>query len=599
MKLINKIFFAAVTVGSLSVTSCNNILKEEPKTVFSTEYFKTPEGFESGIVTLYSTMRYLYGPEGAVSISVNGTDEWTYAEQPRNGAGGTADHLTLGNYTLDAANGGILTPWNRSFNAINMANMLLSFAEETGMPESMLNEKRAEIHFLRGLYYMNLVAQFGAVPLDLGSGELMFNDKPFQGFNRENVAELLVKNFNVIIEDFQYATQFLPDRRPNNAFRLSKSAAYHMLAKAYIHRGYSNAAQPSDFENAYIAAKELIDNRAQYGTELQTYYEDIHAAGNDYNSEILFSIERVIGNFNANEVSDPTSISGSKGIDAHNDFCGDYTSVRSPRLSSGTRPTATRAVPYGRPIRRFCPTPYTYFTAFANKKEDSRYDGSFRRVYMATETTGDFVAGEDTAFVLVNSDHERDSLYALNKPYRAIPPSEYYFISGSVDAGLTANFYPSLSKYEDPGNIQPNNSATRPFPVAKLAETYLLAAEAAMQTNRLTEARDYINVLKRRAANRKNLDEATILANYEVLRVVNANIITLDYILDERTRELCGESMRWPDLAVRKKLVERVRAYNTDGAGNIQDHHMLRPIPRSQLDNVSDPNPSRFQNPGY
>lgn len=599
MKFIKSIYIAALTVGILSVMSCKNILEEEPKTVFSTEYFKTAEGFEAGIVTLYSTMRYLYGPEGAVSLTVNGTDEWTYAEQPRNGAGGTGDHLTLGNYTLDAANGGLLTPWNRSFNAINMANMLLDLGELTGIAESILKERNGEIRFLRGWYYMNLVAQFGAVPLDLGSGELKFNDKPFQGFNRENLTELLAKNYQVIIDDFIYATQNLPDRRPANAFRLSKSAAYHMLAKAYIHRGYSNVAQTSDFESAYTTAKHLIDNRATYGTELQTYYEDIHAAGNDYNSEILFSIERVIGNFNANEQDNPTSISGSKGIDAHNDFCGDYTAVRSPRLSSSTRPTATREVPYGRPIRRFCPTPYTYYHAFADKKHDSRFDGSFRKVYIATETVGGFVKGVDTAFILVDSDHERDSLYAMNKPYRAIPPSEYYLISGTLDPAITANFYPSLSKYEDPGNIQANNQATRPFPVAKLGETYLLLAEAAYKTNRLEEAKDYINVLKRRAANRKNLNEAQILINYDIIEVKNSNVIDLDYILDERTRELCGESMRWPDLAVRKKLVDRVKAYNTDGATNIKDYHMLRPIPRSQLDNVSDENVARFQNPGY
>lgn len=599
MKLLKSIYIAALTVGVLSVTSCKDVLVEDPKTVFSTEYFKTAEGFESGIVTLYSTMRYLYGPEGAVSISVNGTDEWTYAEQPRNGAGGTGDHLTLGNYTLDAANGGLLTPWNRSFNAINMANMLLEFSEETGMPTSLLNERLGEIRFLRAMYYMNLVAHFGAVPLDLGSGELKFNDKPFQGFNRDNVTELLGKNYQLIIEDFTFATQNLPDRRPATAFRLSKAAAYHMLAKAYIHRGYSDVAEGSDFENAYTHAKHLIDNRTSYGTELQTYYEDIHAAGNDYNSEILFSIERVIGNFNANEQSDPTSISGSKGIDAHNDFCGDYTAVRSPRLSSSTRPTATRAVPYGRPIRRFCPTPYTYYTAFADKKHDSRFDGSFRKVYLATETVGDFEVGVDTAFILVDSDHERDSLYALDVPYRAIPPSEYYFISGILDPAVTANFYPSLSKYEDPGNIQANNQATRPFPVAKLGETYLLLAEAALKTNRLNEAKNYINVLKRRAANRKNLDETQTLIHYSIIEVKNDSDITLDYILDERTRELCGESVRWPDLAVRKKLVDRVRTYNSDGASNIQDFHMLRPIPRSQLDNVSDENVSRFQNPGY
>ncbi len=578
---------------------CSRFLEEKPHTVFSVEYFKTPQGFEAGIITLYSSMRFLYGPEGAVALGVDGTDEWTYGEQPRTGAGGTGDFLTLGNYTLDPANGALLTPWNRSFNNINLANGLLEFGLETGIPEATLTQNFAEIRFLRGLYYLNLVSHFGAVPLDLGSGDLQFNQVAFQGFNRENTAELLVKNYQVIIDDFKYASENLPDRRPAEAFRLSKSAAFHMLAKAYIHRGYSAAADPSDFENAYTAATELINNQGQYGVALQTYYEDVHAPHNDYNSEMLFSIERVYSNFNANEVADPTGIGGTKGIDAHNDFCGDYTAVRAPTLASSTRPVSNRVVPYGRPIRRFCPTPWTFFTAFADKINDSRWDGSFRRYYIASVTGGGFTEGEDTAFVVARSEVEADYLLNdLNVPYRVIRPSEMYFISGSTDANLTANFYPSLSKYEDPDNINPNNQGTRPFPVAKLGETYLLAAEAAFQTGRVNDARDLINVLKRRAANRKDLSEPEIEARYDLIRI-SAGDVTLDYILDERTRELVGESMRWPDLAVRGKLVERVRLHNTDAASNIQEHHVLRPIPRGQLDNVADNNVQRFQNPGY
>ncbi|HYC27696.1 MAG TPA: RagB/SusD family nutrient uptake outer membrane protein, partial [Chitinophagaceae bacterium] len=59
------------------------------------------------------------------------------------------------------------------------------------------------------------------------------------------------------------------------------------------------------------------------------------------------------------------------------------------------------------------------------------------------------------------------------------------------------------------------------------------------------------------------------------------------------------ESTRWPDLAVRHKLVERVKLHNTDAAPNIQPFHELRPIPRGQLDAILDPNKAQYQNPGY
>lgn len=587
------------------LAACSKKLEEQPYTVFTIEYFKTVAGFQNGINALYSGMRFLYGPEGAVGLSSVGTDEWTFAEQPRNNAGGTADFLTMGRYTLDNANGSILTPWNRSFNNINLANGLINEADVVPVDDLTRRTGVAQARFLRGLYYLNLVQYFGAVPVDLGSGELNFNQSPFQGFNRLPVEDLLIKNYDVIIEDFIYATLNLPDRRPAGAFRLSKAAAFHFLAKAYLHRAYSNAKKPSDFNDAYTAATQVINNQALYGVALQQNYADIHRPGNDYNSEIIFSIERIPGNFGANEVGNPAGIGGGKGVDAANDFCGDYTIVRAPLNSSATTPVGTRTVLYGRPIRRFCPTPWLYNNAFADKFNDSRYEGSFRTSYIASVTGGGYTANVDTAFVLALTNQIADSLNGVLpfgprlKPYRVIAPREFYFIGGTVDATITRNMYPSLSKYEDPAKIDPNNAGSRPFPVAKLAETYLFAAEAALGINNTTEAMNLINVLKQRAAFRTGLSPAQITNRYNAIRLTNPSLVTLDFILDERTRELCGESNRWPDLAVRGKLIERVTLYNTDAAPGIKPFHVLRPIPRDQLDRTNDPDKTKYQNPGY
>ena len=74
--------------------------------------------------------------------------------------------------------------------------------------------------------------------------------------------------------------------------------------------------------------------------------------------------------------------------------------------------------------------------------------------------------------------------------------------------------------------------------------------------------------------------------------------MNIDFILDERARELCGEQLRWFDLKRTNKLIEYVKKYNTDGAANIQAFHMLRPIPQTQLDAIT--NKDEFtQNPGY
>jgi len=600
----SKIIYSIATAAVLVASGCSKKLEEHPYTVFSVEYFKTASGFQNGINALYSGLRYLYGPEGAVAIGVDGTDEYTYAEQPRNGAGGTQDFLTLGNYTLDLANGALLTPWNRSYSNINLANGLVEYAPDVPLADAQRNASLGEVRYLRALYYLNLVQYFGAVPVDLGSGDLRFNQGAFQGFNRLPMEALLAKDYDAIINDLIFATQNLPTTRPSNAFRLFKGAAYHLLAKAYLHRAYSSAKQSTDFAKAYAAAMEVINNKAMYSVDLQQYYANVHLPGNDYNSEILFSVERIPGNNNANEVGNPNTIGGGKGIDASNDFVGDYTSVRAPLNTSGTQPVGTRTAQYGRPIRRFCPTPWLYNTAFADKFNDSRYEGSFRTVYIASQTGGGYTANVDTAFIMALTNRIADSLNGVQpagprlKPYRVIAPREFYFTGGTIDPTVTRNMYPSLSKYEDPAKLAANDEGGRPFPVAKLSEVYLMAAEAALQNNDVASAVTLINVLRTRAANRPGLTGTDQAARTAAMQITAAQV-NLDFILDERTRELAGESTRWPDLAVRNKLVQRVQAYNTDGAANIKPYHVLRPIPKSQLDAISDVNKAQYQNPGY
>ncbi|MGH2624980.1 MAG: RagB/SusD family nutrient uptake outer membrane protein, partial [Sphingobacterium sp.] len=119
----------------------------------------------------------------------------------------------------------------------------------------------------------------------------------------------------------------------------------------------------------------------------------------------------------------------------------------------------------------------------------------------------------------------------------------------------------------------------------RLGDIYLMAAESALMLGDKNSAARYIDQLRERAR------------LFPGALKVDANKINLDFILDERARELGGELLRWFDLKRTHKLVERVNAHNPDSKG-ITNVFELRPIPQSELDKVT--NRENFkQNPGY
>jgi hypothetical protein len=107
---------------------------------------------------------------------------------------------------------------------------------------------------------------------------------------------------------------------------------------------------------------------------------------------------------------------------------------------------------------------------------------------------------------------------------------------------------------------------------------------------RAADAVTYINAIRERAAYPTGNPQAMD---------IQATDLSQDFILDERSRELCGELTRWWDLVRTGKLVERVRLHNTDGSNNIQQpKHLLRPIPQTQIDAVTT-GPVYPQNTGW
>ena len=159
-------------------------------------------------------------------------------------------------------------------------------------------------------------------------------------------------------------------------------------------------------------------------------------------------------------------------------------------------------------------------------------------------------------------------------------------------------------KFKDAGTLYGESGGSqygsRDIVLFRLAETYLIAAEAAVMKKDNVNALLCINAVRERAMH--NAKEQG-LAKYE-------GTVTIDDVLDERALELFGEAPRWNDLTRTGKLAERVLEYNWDvthiTGGLIQTQvsaatnakYSLRPIPVNWLNTLSN-GQELGNNPGW
>ena len=143
-----------------------------------------------------------------------------------------------------------------------------------------------------------------------------------------------------------------------------------------------------------------------------------------------------------------------------------------------------------------------------------------------------------------------------------------------------------MNKWID--NTRPNRQHTqgqRDYVLMRLADAYLIRAEARLKQGNSSGAASDINVIRTRAA----------WDGKEADMQITAGDVTIYMILEERARELIGEGHRWFDLTRTGKLVELTKQHNPT-ASNIKSHHIVRPIPQDQIDRTSG---GYAQNPGY
>jgi hypothetical protein len=456
----------------------------------------------------------------------------------------------------------------------------------------------AQAKFLRGFCYFYLVTTFGQVPL-----HTTFNTSASAADAPAPLADLYVQ----IIKDFTESAADLPNVPAAGTGKpATKPTALYLLAKTYLWRGWSSVAQPSDFTSAYTTAKGLIDNKTTYNLDLLPFFPDVFREGNEYGKEVLMVIDHT-KDLKYGQNSAPGSFASGPSENKSNFFWRpNYPTLTANYPASGGASVCVRDINNGRPFQRIRPnTRYIIDVAFANRATDSRYDGTFETVWLsnstqmsvkgstgATTPRGTLINGVDTAIWMA----DRVVTPAERAAFKGIIFEPDHLAGATVK--YTSSYYPSVRKFDDSTRADLNDYSDRPYILFRFDDVYLIAAEAAFKGGAtLQDAANMINVLRTRAALKARQTPAEYTAAVAAQQITAAQV-TLDFILDERSRELFAEDTRWWDLSRTKKLVERVQLYNSEGAAGVQSYNMIRPIPQSQIDLVTE-GPKFPQNPGY
>jgi hypothetical protein len=633
----------------MSAAGCSDLLEEQPRSIYEPGFFQSERGVAGGLTSMYAHLRYIYGDAYFYNTTLTGTDEVTY--------GRDADENFLamdfsGRAALNSNNSRADRVWTAAFPNINTASGVIKNATAVGTVSPALV---AEARFFRAFDYFMLVQTFGGVPLDLGSGELEFNTNAIRTSVRNTVPEVYTK---AVFPDLLIAINDLP-ATPRVIGGATKTLARLYLAKAYLTYAWwlenpNNiptypAAERVDpdghnaqwyYQQAYDIAIAGIDSPGPF--RLQPTYYDVNVATNDRNAEMLMFADHT----ETSELYNGGSLTfGSGG--APDNFAGwmltwNYTNIRSASKPDGTTPVSSvqrEAVQaLGRPWNRMAPTIGAVENTFADKTNDSRYDGTFTTVYRGNWPKGGvadqtlynannlpvtpgapiltFLSSEPTTPITYPTGAGASNIGAGVQPGRAD-----YVIS---PRGISRIVYPGLWKLgpyrtdNGTGLGQPNAGSTRPFNIAKFSELYFVAAEAAVKgaTPKAGQsARELINVIRARAGKWRfdnNGNVAKVQDNSAAMVAATPATIDINYILAERSREYYGEGYRWYDLVRTQKWTELSSTYRIAGTAygdhtpvtvtrTIQPFHYLRPIPQVQLDrlDVAADVKATYQNPGY
>lgn len=631
------------------MTSCQDFLEEEQVANLTQDYYNDENGLEALIngLYVYARIKHEWDASGARPTQAE-TDAYmstspAWARMEVGTYGNDLSSIASNVFNMLGTSNSNYAPMG-AYPHINNCNIALDVLENIqpgifGTDQTYANRRKAEILMLRSWAFYLTSNQLGDIPLTLTPRR---QDSGIYYYPKASLEDI----YTQMITDMQFAYEHLPTSAPKG--RLTKWAAGHFLAKLYLNRaqaaGFAGAEEhlrmlykgnvPSDLDNSIQIATEVINGVGGLAPDYHTLFDPAVSETNPH-PEVLWAAQ-----FDTN-IGLNGRFTGNRSVNYH---IGNYTDQTG----------VNRSMIYGRPFGTFKPTDWGYDN-FRDKLHDSRYAKTFRHEYisnMGSNSTSynwnaasaawwnankpagapEVRSGERRiqngarALIYLENDRENalDSMKAMSQPYqfmvrwvRSATTGNYYyrlFINGA-NLGLATQTAPYLSvkKYVDPmrgGSSDESNfnseAGTRDAILMRLAETYLIRAEAYGRKGDFGSAVADINVLRQRAAFKGGEQRPNVLVEWypeandltPAERVApytaagdsyNAIMVTenhftpgtpeaqregyiptvsskqdmfVHFIYNEKNREFLGEGIMWEDLHNAGILYERVMHYN-------------------------------------
>lgn len=544
--IFRKLTLYSVALAAVSFSSCS--LEENNPAGFTKENLATSiEGYETLVNQCYFAMeRYFYGTDSWMSLTEGDSDLWTYQANQSTSytqwfwffAGASPNTTYTNNW------------WNGTYDGVGSCNEAIALAGYAPYKtEAERNAKVAEARFLRAIYYFNAVEQFGGVTM-LTEPETTLNYAP------ERTDPLTIYK-EVIIPDLEYAVEWLAVGTHATTTVPTKKAALGFLAKACLQTYEYGSTEY--LQKALGSAKELIadceSGGAKYNAYMYPTYEEVFKESNNWeNKEALWKHRWYAGsdghgssngNYKLNR-NDEYFLCNVNKFGARED--NQETRLTWEGCISGIfMPTQHLLNLYVQEDGTLDPRFHESFTTEWNANKNYIWDTSAANMYDKDESIvgtelkkGDlaikFVMPQDEDYaeekanrhtsnylMIAYDDVYNDQKHNVNMQYNGMENQFRYFYP-SLNKHNSSNYYVANASKKRNGNL----NATF---MMRMAEVYLIAAEADIYINGGANAMGYINKVRARAGAKALTGTATVRT-----------------VLDERGRELCGEYCRFYDL---------------------------------------------------